>query len=114
MNIRSDGKSLVRGVVPEALASDKLVIGDDSSEGSQTAKSGTDEQKWYMRLLNVDKQAHHCKVQRTPKAFYSRYHRHQTKEKALTGGGLELYVLLFEKSAEVIVAIENEPGERTR
>jgi len=31
------------------------------------------------------------------------------KEKALTGGGLELYELLFEKSAEVIVATSNEP-----
>ena len=28
--------------VPEALASRKLVVGDDSSEGSETAKSGTD------------------------------------------------------------------------
>ena len=42
-------KSLMRGVVPEALASRKLVVGDDSSEGSETAKSGTDEQKRYMR-----------------------------------------------------------------
>jgi len=53
--------------VPEALASGKLVIGDNSSEGSQTAKSGTDEQKRYMRLFNVDKQAHHCNVQRIQK-----------------------------------------------
>jgi hypothetical protein len=44
------------------LASGKLVVGNDSSEGSQTAKSGTDEQKRHMRLYNVDKQAHHCKV----------------------------------------------------
>ena len=35
-------KSLMHGVVPEALASRKLVVGDDSSEGSETAKSGTD------------------------------------------------------------------------
>ena len=42
-------KSLMHGVVPEALASRKLVVGDDSSEGSETAKSGTDEQKRYMR-----------------------------------------------------------------
>jgi len=40
----------MRGVVPEALASGKLVVGDDSSEGSQTAESGTDEQKPDMRL----------------------------------------------------------------
>jgi len=35
--------------VPEALASGKLVAGDRCSEGSQTAKSGTDEQKRDMR-----------------------------------------------------------------
>jgi len=29
----------MRGVVPEALASGKLVVGNDSSEGSQTAKA---------------------------------------------------------------------------
>ena len=38
-------KFLMHGVVPEALASRKLVVGDDSSEGSETVKSGTDEQK---------------------------------------------------------------------
>ena len=37
--------------VPEALASRKLVVGDDSSEGSETAKSGTDEQERYMRHI---------------------------------------------------------------
>ena len=41
-------KSLMHGVVPEALASRKLVVGDYSSEGRETAKSGTDEQKRYM------------------------------------------------------------------
>ena len=80
----------MHGVVSEALASGKLVVGDGSSEGSQTAKSGTDVQKRYMRLFNADKQAHHCNVQRIPKAFYSRYRRHWRKEKAITGGGLEL------------------------
>jgi hypothetical protein len=38
------------GSFPKVLASGKLVIGDGSSEGSQTAKSGTDEQERYMRL----------------------------------------------------------------
>ena len=33
----------------QLLASGKLVVGDGSSEGSQTAKSGTDEQERYMR-----------------------------------------------------------------
>jgi hypothetical protein len=31
-------------------------------EGSGTAKSGTDEQERHTRLLNEDKQAHHCNV----------------------------------------------------
>ena len=45
--------------VPEALASRKLVVGDDSSEGSETTKSGTDtstssvqaQQERYMRHI---------------------------------------------------------------
>lgn len=93
----------MRGVVSEALASGKVVYREVCTEGSQTAKSGTDGQKRYMRLFNVGKQAHHCNVQRTPKTFCSRYRRDWTKENALTRGGLELYVLLFEKSAEAIV-----------
>ena len=93
----------MRGVVPEALASDKVVYREVCTEGSQTAKSGTDDQKRHMRLFNVGKQAHLCEVQRTPKAFYSRCRRDWRKERAITRGGLELYVLLFEKSAEAIV-----------
>ena len=49
-------------VVPEALASDKVVYREVCTEGSQTAKSGTDEQKRYMRHRNKDKQPHHCNV----------------------------------------------------
>jgi len=44
----------------ETLASGKLVVGNDSSEGSQTAKVGTDKQKPHMRHIKVGKQAHHC------------------------------------------------------
>ncbi len=53
---------LYAGLMPEVLASGKLVIGDDSSEGSQTAKSGTDEQKLYMRLIKTDKMPRHINV----------------------------------------------------
>ena len=77
------------------LASRKVVCREASTEGSETAKSGTDEQKRYMRLFNVGKQAHLCNVQRTPKAFYSRYRRDWRKEKALTGGGLGLDSVLL-------------------
>ena len=37
--------------IGKALVSRKLVVGDDSSEGSETAKSGTDEQERYMRHI---------------------------------------------------------------
>jgi len=57
----------MRGVVPKALASCKVVPGDWSTEGSKTAKSGTDEQKRNMRHIYSGKQAHLCKAQRTPK-----------------------------------------------
>ena len=39
-----------------------MVRGDPYTEGSQTAKSGTDEQKRHMRLSIEDKQAHLCNV----------------------------------------------------
>ena len=42
-------KSLTRGVVPEALASRKVVYREVYTEGSETANSGTDEQEGYMR-----------------------------------------------------------------
>ena len=50
------------GVVFETLASGKVVYRKVCTEGSQTAKSGTDEQKRYMRLWVEDKQAHLCNV----------------------------------------------------
>ena len=37
-----------RRVGTSLLASDKLVYREVSSEGSQTAKAGTDEQKWHI------------------------------------------------------------------
>jgi hypothetical protein len=50
----------MRGVVSEALASRKVVYCEVSTEGSETAKSGTDEQKRHMRHNCLGKQAHHC------------------------------------------------------
>ena len=46
----------------EVLASRKVVYREVCTEGSGTAKSGTDEQERHMRLLNEDKQPHHCNV----------------------------------------------------
>ena len=64
-----------------------MVYREVCTEGSGTAKSGTDEQKRYMRPLNEDKQAHHCNVLNV-KSFFGRCRRNWRKEKALTGGGL--------------------------
>jgi len=46
----------------EVLASRKVVYREVCTEGSGPAKSGTDEQERHMRLLNEDKQAHHCNI----------------------------------------------------
>jgi len=54
----------MRGVVSEALVSRKVVLGDQCTEGSETTKFSTDEQKRYMRQSYPGKQAHHCKAQR--------------------------------------------------
>ena len=53
----------MHGVVSEALASGKVVYREVYTEGSQTAKSGTDEQERDMRHGYLGKQAHHCKAQ---------------------------------------------------
>lgn len=53
----------VRVENPETLASRKLVGGNARSEGSETAKVGTDEQKPDMRQGRTDKVAHHTDVQ---------------------------------------------------
>ena len=41
-----------------------MVWGDSGTEGSETTKSGTDEQKRHMRLMNEDKQVQRCNVLR--------------------------------------------------
>ena len=60
-------KSLMCGVVSETLASGKVVYRKVCTEGSQTAKSGTDGQERDMRHSYSGKQAHLCKAQRIPK-----------------------------------------------
>jgi len=51
----------------EALASRKVVWGDPCTEGSETAKSGTDGQKPDKRHGWVDEYAHQCEVLRMQK-----------------------------------------------
>ena len=53
----------MRGVVSEALASGKVVYREVSTKGSQTATSGTDEQKRDRRHRYPGKQAHLCNAQ---------------------------------------------------
>lgn len=43
------------GLMPEVIASGKVVWGDQCTEGSQTAKSGTDEQNLHMMLFEEGK-----------------------------------------------------------
>ncbi len=50
----------MHGFDPEALASRKVVCCETCTEGSETAKSGTDEQKRHIRLFEMGKQAHLC------------------------------------------------------
>jgi len=57
----------MHGVVSEALASGKVVYREVFTEGSQTAKSGTDEQERDRRHHYPGKQAHLCNAQRIPK-----------------------------------------------
>jgi hypothetical protein len=53
---------LIAGVTLRRLASRKLVWGDPYNEGSETAKSGTDEQEVHKRHEEKDKYAHQYDV----------------------------------------------------
>lgn len=78
----------MRGVVPEALASRKVANREVCTEGSETAKSGTDEQKRNMRHNCSGKQTLHCKAQRVQEEQICRFRSDWMKEEALTRGGL--------------------------
>jgi hypothetical protein len=56
-----------RRLKPELLASYKLVYREICSEGSRTAKSGTDEQKCHKRQVKADKRPQQRNVQSLPK-----------------------------------------------
>ena len=101
----------MRGVVSEALASRKVVYREVCTEGSEPAKSGTDEQKRHMRQVYSGKQPHSCNAPKQ-REYTGTCRRDRMKEKALTGGGLPLHELFGEKSAEAIVVGEtSRPGE---
>lgn len=54
----------MRGVVPEALASRKVVRRNPGTEVSEPAKTCTDEQKPDRRLYGLDEVAHHTEVRK--------------------------------------------------
>jgi len=89
------------------LASGKVVWGDPYTEGSQTAKSGTDEQERHMRLFVEGKQTHHCNAYKQ-QFTNSRCRGNWRKDNALTRGGLSNHELEWEKSADAIVTNGNE------
>jgi len=73
------------------------------SEGSGTAKSGTDGQKRHMRHSVLGKQAHHCNA--PCNGTLCRCRGDWRKEPVLTGGGLTSHGMAKgEESAEAIVA----------
>ena len=83
-----------------------MVESDFSTEGSEPAKVGTDEQEVHKRLIKMDEQTHHCDVQRIQKKILiGRCNRNQQKEHALTGGGLQCYELAMKKSADLCAEV---------
>ena len=62
-------KSLMRGLISEALASRKVVYREVCTEGSEPAKSGTDEQKRDRRPLCPGKQPISCNALSFFRAF---------------------------------------------
>ena len=60
------------------------------------------------RLVREGKQAHLCEA-RSQQSRMGRCRSDRMKDKCFTWGDLGLYELQIEKSAEVIVAIGNEP-----
>jgi|GEM_PF-5074821 len=104
------GQVPCRQVGISLLASDKVVNREVRTEGSQTAKAGTDpvlqrgrlNRNDILRLVRMSKQAHLCKAL-DQQIFISRCRRFQPKVSAITWGDLEPHELRIEKSAEVIL-----------
>ena len=90
----------MRGVVSEALASDKVVYREECTEGSQTAKSGTDEQKCHRRQVKTDKRPQQRNVRRLPKPIRCRCTSDWMKEKVLTRGGLLNHEMVIKRSQQ--------------
>ena len=77
-------------VVTEALASRKVVFREECTEGSETAKSGTDEQELHMRLSNLRVSKHIITMPQTKRlpTLDSRCSSDQRKGNTLTRGDL--------------------------
>ena len=76
------------GEIAKALASRKVAGREAYTEGSEPAKSGTDEQKRDMRHGWTGEQALLCDAQRLQKVQVCRFRRDWTKEDVLTRGDL--------------------------
>ena len=88
---------------PEALASRKVADREVYTEGSETAKPGSNEQELDTEANQIGWGTTCCQRPKNTKGLISRSSGYWVKEYALTWGGLELYELQIEKSAEVIV-----------
>jgi len=84
---------------------------EEYTEGSGTAKAGTEEHELHKRLVKEGKVTQHTNAYKQ-RFLASRCSSDWPKDKALTRGGLGRYGLPSEKSADSIVVVGNEPGER--
>ena len=85
---------------PEPLVRRKVVYREVCTKGSETTKSGTDEQKVHMRHLVGDKRPQQRNVRRLPKPFRCRCTSDWTKEKVLTRGGLLNHEMVIKRSQQ--------------
>ena len=93
-----------RGDVSEPLASRKVVKRELRTEGSETAKVGTNEQEPDKRLYKSDKVAHHTDVQTSNRSIYAVDPVGIDRKRMLLPGEVSISTCArMEKSAEVIV-----------
>jgi len=95
----------MRGVIPEALASCKVVCCETNTEGSRTAKSGTDEQERYTEAMKMRISKHNIAT-----SIFFHFIVDTAgigKRKMLLPGEVSVTTCsITEKSAEVVVIME--------
>ena len=88
-----------------------MVYCEVCTEGSETAKSGTDEQERHMRHNYPGKQPQPCNAQRTQKGYLCRCRGNRRKEDALTGGDPGVSVTIFREVSRGHSSYGNEPAQ---